>query len=859
MLQIFRYQHALDLDIAELMNRPHNQCSRTLRSVVSCIAIVVTATAVLWGNQKDTLRFNQFASDTWITDRLVTNDSILLVSDSQNGVYVGYNPDSLLPLLTAEQLSLVGRDTQYKLSSDGMIVCAGRGIADEDISLLVWDNVGSEARLYEAKDIPGIRSGGLFRDFELDVFSTGAVHLLNAFSLDSGRTWRVAAYPSGVLGWTNVFHHPTMGFYAYHANSKKWYVLDWDTITWLDMSIYPNVAELTILNNGRMVGVVNEYDLRSGIVYRDVADKEWTRIDSINKTDGSVWKPGKFLDVGAMATVSDSLAIIPLDKGVVAIIGRNVVNALPLAAMFHEAELAGRTIRHISANGSHAAILYRKGLIVELDFSRDNGITVNYYHTSFDDIEEIDYIGPMLIGQNISPTKMLYKLNKEIGEWCLTGIVSVTTASGAQAVQFHGIVASENKVVVTTTNGSIAELDAVNNLIAQNGFLAPRPTSKSNELNMILGSRRTPVLGSSIFSIGDFACLLDNDSSNVMYGSTCTSAAMMEDGALLLGYKQLVRSTDYGAAWDTISVSSQSSDSHRVIGTIATFGSTIVLGSKGYQRNVDGTVIDTIVGGIHVSEDNGITWTQASIPEGADWIENIVASKDSRWYAWASEMTLSGLEGTGALRDFYRSNAYLIESSDQGKTWSVAVDANTSYSSAKSNCWNMQVVDDAGRIITNSTDSVYLLDPTTLTWSAIQTLNIQQPIVGAATRNQNELIVATPHDIVIVPLPTTGVVTKDSYHDPIELSVACNPNPVEDMLTIHISTINGEMDNVVEASIIDVTGSVLVDLSNIFHNKLDHVNKSVIVNTTSLPIGVAYLIVVTERGRYCWPIYKVGS
>lgn len=821
--------------------------------------MIVTTTTVLWGNPQDTLRFNQFASDVWISNRVVTNDSILLVSDAQNGVYVGYNPDSLLPLLTSEQLSLVGRDTQYKLSSDGMIVCVGRGIANEDISLLVWDYIGSEARLYKAKDIPGIRQGGLLRDFEIGVFSTGAVHLLNAFSLDSGRTWRVAAYPSGVLGWTNVFHHPSVGFYAYHANSKKWYLLDWGTNTWLDMNIYPNVAELTFLNNGRMVGVLNEYDLRSGIVYRDVADKEWTRIDSIRKMDGSIWKPSKFIDVGALATVSDSLAVIPLDSGVIAIIGRNTVNAIPLTTDFHEAELAGRTIRHISTNGTHAAILYRKGLIVELDFSPDDGITVNYYHTSFDDIEEIDYLGSMLIGQNISPTNMLYKLNKELGEWCFTGKVSVATASNAQAVQFYGIVSSDNKVVVTTTNGGIAELDVDNNLIAQYGYLAPKPVSKNNELNMILGSRRTPVLGSSSITIGDFARLLDKDSSKIVYGSTCTSVAMIDDGALLLGYKQLFRSTDYGTTWDTISVSSRSSISDGVIGTIATFGSTIVLGCKGYQRSVDGTVLDTIVGGIHVSEDNGATWTQASLPAGADWIENVIAISDTRWYAWASEMTLSGLEGTGALRDYYRSNAYLIESRDHGRTWSVAIDANASYSSAKSNCWNMQVVDVAGSLITNSTDTVYHLDPTTQTWSALRTLSVQQPIVGIAVRKQSEIVITTPRDIVIVPLPATGVADLSSDHGLAKLSVACYPNPVKDMLTVRISIINGEMSNVVAASMIDATGSVLVDLSKLFRNKLDHVNTSVTVNTSALPIGVAYLVVVTERGRYCCPIYKVDG
>ena len=61
-------------------------------------------------------------------------------------------------------------------------------------------------------------------------------------------------------------------------------------------------------------------------------------------------------------------------------------------------------------------------------------------------------------------------------------------------------------------------------------------------------------------------------------------------------------------------------------------------------------------------------------------------------------MALSGLEGTGAQRDFDRSNAYLIESSDHSKTWSVAIDANASYSSVKSNCWNMLVFDDGGCI-----------------------------------------------------------------------------------------------------------------------------------------------------------------
>lgn len=343
---------------------------------------------------------------------------------------------------------------------------------------------------------------------------------------------------------------------------------------------------------------------------------------------------------------------------------------------------------------------------------------------------------------------------------------------------------------------------------------------------------------------------------------TTTAYIVDADGTRYRAFHHVVSTAPSGLV-DSMQIVS---DTNIVIGAFVRMPvGNMVAGLRGYRMVRDGQPIDTTLGGLYYSSDGGKTWTQATVDleDAPVFLVHSVSKQPNGNILWASVTSADLIENTfeedgmpKLERSIHQGSFYLLRSTDEGASWTIASTANyggswlssgsgVSFYSEERLAWTTN-----NRILISDDGGDSFVD-------ADLPLGVQ--IGGVQFDHNGDLVVASSHGILKVSLPTVRVDEPTVRTTPAFWANTA-PNPTDGRFTVRVYNIDRAGGRIDQLKIVDILGRTKIDL-------IDRLGAPSMPTSAVVEIpvdlgrstdGLLFLVASSPARSFIWPI-RIGN
>ncbi|MDZ4745032.1 MAG: hypothetical protein SGJ05_03405 [bacterium] len=482
------------------------------------------------------------------------------------------------------------------------------------------------------------------------------------------------------------------GFYAYTATLKQWFLLDKASRSWSVVSIPGDLGRLVFLKNGAGVATSESFSIRTGIRMRASDESPWIEVAAPRRSDGKQIVFGiQSGNIGPIVYVNDTTVVIPLDSGVIIVANGRTSSAHSLPEGVFDATVALRERAYDVAGDSVLLTYSGKRLIL---FNVADLVSEMIVAPRSLGVGNVDLFRNTIVAYDHVLTGSIHTYASVNNSW--TQGVRLFNADGlpTSVAPLAYVTAYEGSLWTSTMHGGIYEV-ASHTVPVLLPFLTPlniETSALSRVLQIGTGAPTDSRFG-QLFS-GEHLVAY-NDTATTLKIDTVSAASWESADRLYSGWRSLQLSTNAGSTWTNVEINGVIRDARSAIASIIHVGpNTMLLGSRGYvRRDVSGTVVDTIRGGIALSMDNGSVWTSLALPTMGQWVERIAVQPNGNLLAWVGDMYFDEETGTTSGGRFLHNDWTLLASEDTGKSWRTALTVPFFEQSATPTSWSIATSD----------------------------------------------------------------------------------------------------------------------------------------------------------------------
>lgn len=750
---------------------------------------------------------------------IVSYDGAIVLYPHIVGLFGGRNPDSLEPLLTRIEFGQVeGYPTVKTLRSGALLVSGGPGPG-----FYVRESSRDTLRWLRRDTLGGPLPGGQLREtVGIESFEPSAFHAHHAYSVNSGSTWTRVMPPDSVKGWEAVAYGKNEGFVVKDMERGTWYRLDIGKRDWATTDILPEIDELVFLKNGAAVAIGEMPKYHTRLYARASGSAPWIEVDGFLRADGdtiAIDQLGTDFE-GVLSALDDSTAIIGFKYGVAAVLNGHTVTVHSIPEAYRSKLVT------MSGTGSDTVLLSYSDRFVVLDVRTGERTIIPYPPVPVNWMNSVVLDNTIVVHDNTGSGMLwVYDLRRRV--WNLRGRV-VHDGETTRPVGAGSIVVHQGKVLAWVGQRVAIECDTVPTILPVVSRLG---RGYAADFEMKYGAERFVSTKHGLFHLGvEGLSLITGDSISTLFKDTAACVYWGSQDRLWIGGNKLHLSTDSGATWAELNFGDRMADSSIVSSIDAVSGKPLVIGRRGYIRMKGSEPVDTVRGGILLSEDQGTTWSRIVLPVEGAWVERIVRGDGGCLFAWTTEMR----RYAGSTGVEYRHQAWaLLRSCDDGRTWIVVLTRPFDGLLARPGSWHLA---SSGRaVVVSATDRIFASTDDGDTWDEQVAFPFDTWYTSMAYDDVGSLWIGSDKGIFRIE-PSVHVDDAPGHRRDNTPLVTLSPNPSMGIIRLNIPA---ELLPVSTLWIVDEGGRVVVDLTgNIQHGG----GGEMPINTSGLAPGVYFFV-----------------
>lgn len=655
---------------------------------------------------------------------------------------------------------------------NGTMIVGGGTMARETSGGMYRYAPGQDRRFLTHSDLDGLNiGGGLEDDNVFDAFEPDGFAVNGTFSTDAGLSWyrapRVDSFVEGVF--LNRF--PDLGFTTFSERDTAWYVLDMPARRWQPTNRIPRVCrEITHLRNGSTVAITQtRSDTYTGIATKTAHDSAWifhahVRLRNANDSLVPIRRPRQGLSA-VVRPVNDSTAVMALDGGVLVF-----SNGADVWGVKMEIPKTLVTVGLVSD-----ALNVVDG-VVYLWYNDRNGsqpVTIAYDMVSgvtrvLSRLPKLQRVGDKILvyGNGLRTYEPAGDVQRPA--------LSARTDDGAMVypIRFSSIVSHDSSLyTVGIFRGTEGNTLMLRNERAQWPTWLP-----STSLTRLVGTFEIGVQPcvstlAGMMSVSPRGLSRVQERARVQLRSDSISFVVAADpGKMMCGYRRLWQSRDSGATWQSVPAPYDSSEIRPVASSCLWFSDTLVIGFRGYSRQLDGEPNGSVPGGIFRSVDGGFTWYPVTLPVSAGWIESLHKTSSGDLWCWAIDRYL---DVSGTDRTFRHNSATLLRSTDHGITWQIIRSEIRAQELSTLDTWSISSRD--RRVLVNTNLDVRVSEDRGATWNTFTDLPFGTIVTGSTYDHNGNAWASTSIGLYRLNAPTSIVPGERCCRTLIDPVIAPNP------------------------------------------------------------------------------------